>query len=403
MDIYLVGGAVRDELLGLQVSERDWLVVGASPEDLLDRGYRPVGSDFPVFLHPENHEEYALARTERKKGRGYKGFAINSSPDVTLEQDLSRRDLTINAIARNIDGGLIDPHGGQRDLEAKILRHVSPAFTEDPLRVLRVARFAARFNHLGFQIAEETLELMEKISTSGELAFLTAERIFSELRRSLMEPSPQIFFHTLRQCGALDALLPELAQLYGVPQTKKYHPEIDTGNHVMLCLELAANLDASAEIRYALLLHDLGKGLTPEYQLPGHHGHEVAGLSLVNDICSRFKVPTAWRELALLVCEFHLKCHRCPEMKPVSRIKLLEACDAFRKPERFEAFLFACEVDARGRQGLQATPYPQRQQLSRLRSACARIDSSALRKQGFQGERLGEEIRKIRIDIASSL
>ena len=401
MEIYLVGGAVRDALLSIESSEKDWVVVGATPEDMVELGYRPVGKDFPVFLHPETGEEYALARTERKQGHGYKGFVFNCSPEVTLEDDLWRRDLTINAIARKADGSLVDPHGGQEDLAAKKLRHVSAAFAEDPLRVLRTARFAAKFAHLGFAVSNDTITLMQQISTSGELKYLAAERIFSELRRALETDSPEKFIGTLRDCSALQELLPEVNALFGVPQTETHHPEVDAGVHVMLCLQLAAELGVSSEIRFALLLHDLGKAVTPKQQLPSHIGHERTGLPLVRTVCERFRVPNNWRDLALLVCEFHLQCHRAAELKPSTKIKLLERADAFRKPQRFEEFLLACELDARGREGRRDRAYPQRQMLSALATSCANIDTKAMRSQGKEGKALGEAIRDARVSIAS--
>jgi tRNA nucleotidyltransferase (CCA-adding enzyme) len=361
MQQYLVGGAVRDRLLGLPVGERDWVVTGATEAELLQQGFRRVGKDFPVFLHPQTQEEYALARRETKTGRGYKGFAFDTSSAVTLEEDLLRRDLTVNAMAEDTDGNLIDPYGGQRDLEQRILRHVSPAFSEDPLRVLRVARFAARFAGLGFRIADETLQLMADIARIGELEHLVAERVWQEFACALAEASPVTFFRVLRQCGALAVLLPEVDCLYGVPQPAKYHPEIDTGEHVMLVVEQATRLSPDPVVRYAVLLHDVGKGLTPEESWPHHYRHEHLGLALIRDINARLRVPNAYGEIALLVCEHHTKMHRVTELRSSTILELLEALDAFRRPRRLERFLLACEADARGRTGLEQRDYPQRE------------------------------------------
>lgn len=391
MKTYLVGGAVRDRLLGLPVRERDWVVTGATPEDMTRRGFRPVGREFPVFLHPETGEEYALARTERKSGRGYHGFVFHAAPDVPLEADLRRRDLTINAIAEAEDGSLIDPFGGRADLDRRLLRHVSPAFVEDPLRVLRVARFAARFAGLGFRVAGETLALMRELSASGELEQLTPERVFEETRKALASDAPQVFFRVLRDCGALAVLFPELDRLFGVPQPERHHPEIDTGLHTLLVLEQAAGLSAEPAVRFAALLHDLGKGLTPAALLPRHHGHESRGVPLVEQVCERLRVPRAWRELAVLVCRWHLHCHRAAELKPATILKLLEATDAFRRPERFAQFLLACEADARGRRGLEDRDYPQADYLRRALRAAADVNAAALAAETSGG---GEAIAK---------
>ena len=348
MQTYLVGGAVRDKLLGLETKDRDWVVVGAAPQEMLDLGYQQVGHDFPVFLDPESHDEYALARTERKTGPGYKGFAINSSPEVTLEEDLLRRDLTINAIAMDENGSLIDPFGGQFDIEDRVLRHVSGAFVEDPLRVLRVARFAARFAHLGFRVANETRDLMRSICHSGELDHLVPERIWKELELALTSQTPSVFIEVLRECDALAAILPEVNNLFGVPQPEKYHPEIDTGLHILLCLEQARKLSDDSVVLYATLVHDVGKGLTDPDQWPSHVGHEAASGSLLNQIESRLRVPKEHAQLSRLVCEHHTKLHRVKEMKPATVLKLLESLDAFRRPERLDKFLLACEADAQG-------------------------------------------------------
>ena len=359
MKAYLVGGAVRDALLGYPSSENDWVVVGATPADLLAQGFQQVGKDFPVFLHPDTRDEYALARTERKRGHGYTGFAVHCDPAVTLEQDLLRRDLTINAMARSPEGDIIDPYGGQRDLAARVLRHVSDAFVEDPLRVLRTARFAARYAHLGFGVAPETLALMAEIVDQDELAHLPAERIWLEMERALGERDPQVFVQVLRDCGALARLLPELEALFGVPQTETYHPEIDTGVHTLMALQQAALLTPATDVRFALLLHDLGKGTTPRAEWPRHIAHEHRGLKLVERVCQRLKAPGQHRELALKVCEYHTLCHRALALRGKTLLKLLNATDALRRPERFEAFLLACEADARGRKGLEQRDYPQ--------------------------------------------
>ena len=357
--VYLVGGAVRDELLGVPHKERDWVVVGSTPDELLAQNFRQVGASFPVFLHPDTAEEYALARTERKQGHGYHGFAVDFHPGVSLEEDLQRRDLTVNAMARDEDGSLIDPFGGQRDIEQRVLRHVSPAFGEDPLRVLRVARFAARFAHLGFRVHESTMELMREITGSGELEHLVPERVWAEFADTLSSPQPDVFIRVLRESGALAVLLPEVDRLFGVPQPEKYHPEIDTGVHVLMTMNLAARMGDSPLVVFALLLHDLGKGLTPDSRLPSHVGHEQSGLPLVNEVCDRLRVPGAFRDLALKVCELHLRCHRLIEARPSTLMKLLEDADLLRRPERVQDFAAACEADFRGRKGLENRGYPQ--------------------------------------------
>lgn len=401
METYLVGGAVRDRLLGIDVSDRDWVVTGASPEAMLARGFRPVGKDFPVFLHPETGDEYALARTERKSGHGYTGFTFHHAPDVTLEQDLERRDLTVNAMAESAQGRLIDPFGGQRDLEDRVLRHVSPAFVEDPLRILRVARFAARFAPLGFRIAGETLDLMQEMVRSGEVDHLVPERVWQETRRALDEPACHVYIEVLRDCGALTALLPEVDALFGVPQTKAWHPEVDTGVHVIMVLEQAARITGSNRVRFAALLHDLGKAVTPDEVLPGHRGHEEAGLPLVEAVCDRMKVPRAHRELALLVCEHHLNCHRAMELRPTTLFGLLEKLDALRRPDRFEEFLLSCEADARGRKDREEEPYPQADYLRGAREAAAAIDSSAV-DSGLKGPAFGAALREKRLQAVSA-
>src|ERR1700683_859299 len=359
MQVYLVGGAVRDELLGLSAPERDWVVVGATPEELQRAGYRAVGREFPVFLHPETSEEYALARLERKTGPGYRGFETRFSPDVTLEQDLQRRDLTINAMAESTDGTIIDPYGGEAGLGGRLLRHVSASFTEDPVRILRVARFAARYAQLGFRIAPETLELMQSMVASGEVRALVPERVWTETERALGETRPEVFFETLRACGALAVIFPEIDALYGVPQPPRWHPEIDTGVHVMLALRYAAGVGASLAVRFAVLCHDLGKALTPRERWPSHHGHEESGVPLIEALCDRLKVPNAQRELAVLAARYHALVHRAQELKPATVLKLLDASDAFRRPERFAELLGACEADARRRSGREGEPDPQ--------------------------------------------
>jgi len=397
MQVYLVGGAVRDRLLGRPVRERDWVVVGADPSELIARGFTPVGREFPVFLHPETREEYALARLERKIAPGYRGFTTQFSPDVTLEEDLRRRDLTINAIAESESGEIVDPYGGQRDLEARVLRHVSEAFVEDPVRILRVARFAARFAPLGFQVADETMSLMRRMVESGEVDALVPERVWQETERALGEPRPDTFFETLRECGALRVIFPELAALYGVPQPARWHPEIDTGVHVMLALRFAAQAGASTAVRFAVLAHDLGKALTPPERWPSHRGHEEAGVPLIEALCSRLKVPTAHRELAVLTARHHTLVHRAAELRPATVLKLLESVDAFRRPDRFEELLAACEADARGRRGLEDRPYPQADLLRRARAAAAAVTLDEEERRGLAGAAIGERIRRKRL------
>jgi tRNA nucleotidyltransferase (CCA-adding enzyme) len=397
MKVYLVGGAVRDKLLNYPFHEKDWVVVGATPAQLLDEGYNQVGKDFPVFLHPETKEEYALARIERKQGHGYTGFAVDCDPGVTLEQDLGRRDLTINAIARDLDGTIIDPYGGQRDIEARLLRHVSDAFTEDPLRVLRTARFAARYHHLGFTVAPETAELMSNIVKQGELAHLPAERIWVEMERALGERNPQVFVTVLRDCGALAALIPELEALFGVPQTAEHHPEIDTGVHTLMSLQQATLLSDGTDVRLAILLHDLGKGTTPEAEWPRHIAHEHRGLKLIKAVCLRLKVPNQHRDLALKVCEFHTHCHRALELRGKTILKVLNATDALRRPDRFEAFLLTCEADARGRLGLEDRDYPQADYLRGALELVSSVSAAQFAEQGVSGKALGEAITAERI------
>lgn len=399
MKIYVVGGAVRDRLLGLPVADQDYVVVGATPEQMEALGYRAVGKDFPVFLHPQTHEEYALARTERKTARGYKGFEIFASPDVTLEQDLARRDLTINAIARDELGNLIDPYGGVADLKAGILRHVGPAFVEDPVRVLRVARFAARF---GFAIAPETLALMREMSRNGEVDHLVAERVWQELSRGLMEKKPSRMLLALRECGALGRILPEVDALFGVPQPAQHHPEIDTGRHVLLVLDYAAEHDYPLTVRFAALTHDLGKALTPAERLPKHPGHEQRGVALVEALCERLRVPGECRDLAVLASRYHLDVHRAGELKPATVLKLLSAADVYRKPGRFEELLAVCLSDYRGRQGLQDRPYPQAE-LLRIAAAAARsVDAGAIAQATSGPVRIATAIAAARLEAVTA-
>ncbi len=397
MQVYLVGGAVRDALLGRDVRERDWVVVGATPEQLQAQGYTPVGRDFPVFLHPETHEEYALARTERKTAPGYHGFAFHSTPDVTLKADLARRDLTINAMAQAVDGTLIDPYGGQADLEQRLLRHVSPAFAEDPVRILRLARFAARFAPLGFTVAPATQTLMRDMVQAGEVDALVPERVWQELAKALAEPTPAMFFRVLRDCGALGVLFPELEALFGVPQPAVHHPEIDTGVHTLMVVDQAARLSEDPVVRFAALVHDLGKGLTPPAKWPSHPGHEAAGVALVDGLCDRLKVPNNMRELGRLTSRYHLHCHRVESLRPRTILATLGALDAFRRPQRLEQFLLACEADYRGRAGLEQRPYPQAQLVRRAYAAAAAVAGGALAAQGLRGPEIGAALRRQRL------
>ena len=410
MKIYMVGGAVRDALLGLPVQDRDWVVVGATPENMAAQGFRPVGRDFPVFLHPETHEEYALARTERKSGRGYRGFVVQSSPEVTLEEDLSRRDLTINSIAASAEwtgaAGIIDPYDGVRDLRDKVLRHVTHAFHDDPVRILRVARFAARFTD--FSVAPETLALMRSMVQHGEADHLVPERVWQELARGLMEEKPSRMFHVLRACGALKVVLPEVDRLWGVPQRAEYHPEIDTGVHLMMVLDMAARLQAPLAVRFACLTHDLGKGTTPAEMLPRHIGHEQRSAKLLKGLCERLRIPTDCRELADVVAREHGNIHRSGELNAAALLRLLERCDAIRKPARFEDVLLACECDARGRLGFEESAYPQRERLLAAMHAARAVDTAPLAaeaaKRGLKGPQVGEQIHAARAQaIAAAL
>jgi len=398
MEIYLVGGAVRDKLLGKPGKDSDWVVVGSTPQEMEKQNFKPVGKDFPVFLHPETKEEYALARTERKAGKGYKGFTFHTSTDITLEEDLARRDLTINAIAEDHTGKLIDPFNGKQDIEDKILRHVSPAFVEDPLRVLRVARFAARF---GFRIAPETMSLMNEISESGELDALVPERVWNELERAMGETYPSRFILALRACHALGILFPEIERLFGVPQTEKYHPEIDTGIHILMSLNQASRLSQDPQIRFATLVHDLGKGTTPKEKLPSHHGHEERGVKLIKALCKRYRAPKQYQELAIQVSRHHFSCHRIEEMRAETILKKLESMDAFRRPERFKKFLICCESDARGRTGFEDRAYPQADYFKQALDAANEVDTESLRQQGLEGKAMAEAIKIERINLIS--
>lgn len=397
MEVYLVGGAVRDELLGLPVGERDWVVVGASPEDMERLGYRPVGRDFPVFLHPETHEEYALARTERKTGRGYRGFEVHCAADVTLEDDLRRRDLTINAMARDAAGRLVDPYGGQADLERKMLRHVSEAFAEDPVRILRVARFAARFAPLGFAVAPGTVELMRGMVESGEVDALVPERVWQETHKALSEPRPDAFLAVLRDCGALARIFPELDALWGVPQPPRWHPEVDTGVHMLLVMQAAARLSDNPRVRFAALMHDLGKGETPPELWPRHIGHEDRGAKLVRQLSDRLRVPTDFRHLAELTARWHGLAHRALELKASTVLQLFEHCDALRRPDRFREFLLACEADFRGRTGWEARSYPEAGLLASALDAALAATLDSNERRGLSGEQIGEALRKKRL------
>ena len=400
MQVYLVGGAVRDEQLGIPHRERDWCVVGANPGELEALGYQRVGKDFPVFLHPETKEEYALARTERKTAPGYHGFAFDCSPDVSIEEDLGRRDLTINAIAKGADGSLIDPWGGLADVENRVLRHVSDAFVEDPVRILRVARFAARFAHLGFAIAGETMTLMRQMVQDGEVDALVPDRVWKETELALAGSNARVYFEVLRSCGALSVLFPEVDALFGVPQPERWHPEVDTGLHVMMVLDQAERLSDDLEVRFAALTHDLGKGNTAKHKLPSHPGHEIRGCELIRQIADRLPVPKACRDLALLVAEYHTHCHRVLELRPKTILKVLERTDAFRRPGRFEQFLVACEADARGRAGLEDRRYQQAGYFRGAFAAAAAIDAAAIARE-TEDRKIPAAIQKARKSAVS--
>jgi len=414
METYLVGGAVRDALMGLPVQDHDWVVVGATPQELLDQGYLPVGRDFPVFLHPVSKEEYALARTERNTAPGYRGFSVHAAPDVTLEEDLARRDLTINSIALHVDStrasdqysleDLVDPYGGRQDIADKVLRHVTPAFREDPVRILRLARFAARFTD--FTVAPETQALMRQMVEDGEVDHLVAERVWQEIARGLMEAQPSRMFAVLRDCGALARLLPELDRLWGVPQSVEHHPEVDTGVHVMLVLDLAARLQAPLAVRFACLAHDLGKGTTPADVLPRHIGHEERSVRLLKGVCARLRIPVECKELAEVVAREHGNIHRSESLNAAATVRLLERCDAIRKPARFADILLACECDARGRLGLHETPYPQAARLAaaltRAQSVATDLVAAKAQLAGASGPKIGEWIHKARVQAVAA-
>ena len=396
MKTYLVGGAVRDKLLGLPVKDRDWVVIGATPKKMIEEGFEPIGENFPVFLHPKTKEEYALARTERKSGKGYKGFVFYSSPKVTLEDDLKRRDLTINAIAEDENGELIDPYGGEADLKNGILRHVSPAFVEDPLRVLRIARFAACF---GFKIADETIKLLRIISKSNELDTLTPERVWSEMEKALTGKYPTRFILALRSCNALKILFPEIDALFGIPQDKKYHPEIDVGRHTLMALNQSVQLSSDPIVRFSVLVHDLGKATTPKEQLPNHDGHETRGINIIDSFCERYKIPNKYHDLAACVSEFHIDCHQIQEMEPKEILERLEKLDAFRRPERFKKFLIACESDSRGRAGFEEKEFPQAKYFLNALEISRGVNVDLLANKSLKGKELGEALRKERIKI----
>jgi tRNA nucleotidyltransferase (CCA-adding enzyme) len=403
MQVYLVGGAVRDGLLGLTVKERDWVVVGSSREELLRLEFREVGRDFPVFLHPQSHEEYALARLERKTGPGYRGFAVEFGPEVTLEEDLARRDLTINAIAQAADGKFVDPYGGQRDLQVRLLRHVSAAFIEDPVRVLRVARFAARFAPLGFKVAPETMALMQAMVERGEVNALVAERVWQETEKALRESAASEFFRVLRECGALKIIYPEVDALFGVPQPPQWHPEIDTGVHTLMVLEQAARMSTDSRIRFAALVHDLGKGTTPPAEWPSHRGHEERSVTLIDALCERLRVPSEYRDLSIIVARYHGNVHRAFELRPKTILEILEKADAFRRPERFSQALLACEADSRGRLGLENIEYPQRTYLQAARDAAARIKPSAEDLALKDGTQIAQRLHAARVNAIAEV
>lgn len=400
MKIYAVGGAIRDELLGLPVKDRDWVVVGATPGDMVRHGYRPIGRDFPVFLHPESHEEYALARTERKTAPGYGGFVFHTDPGVTLEEDLRRRDLTINAMARGGDDALIDPYNGRADIEARVLRHVSPAFAEDPVRILRVARFAARFGD--FSVAPETLALMRQMVENGEVDALVSERVWQELAKGLLEERPSRMLAVLHACGALKRILPEVDALYGVPQRADYHPEVDTGIHIEMVLDMAAKLDASLPVRFAALTHDLGKAVTPADVLPSHRGHEAHSVHLLAPLCARLRVPSECRELAVLVARYHGDIHRAAELRPETMVKIIEQADGVRRPDRFMQALVACECDARGRTGHEDDDYPQAQRFLAALTAVRAVDAGAIAKGCDDPAQIPQRVHEARVKAVSA-
>lgn len=403
MKTYLVGGAVRDKLLNRPVTERDWMVLGETPESMLQQDFKAVGKDFPVFLHPKTGEEYALARTERKTAKGYKGFSVDASPDVTLEQDLLRRDLTINAMAMTDNGELIDPYGGQRDLEKRLFRHVSPAFSEDPVRILRLARFAARYAPLGFTIAPETLILMQSMVEAGEVDALVPERIWAELVKALGESQPSAFFYTLKACGALARIFPEIDALFGVPQPEKYHPEIDCGVHSLMALEQAALLSTHLEVRFAALVHDLGKAISPKENLPHHYGHEQKGVAIVEKLCVRLRVPNSFKALALHVTQYHTHCHKVRELRAATLVDLLQTLGAFKQDNHVQDFILACEADARGRAGFENTIYESGNFFREAVQIATNTDTSAALNRGLEGKKVGDAIRQLRVQAMNAL
>ena len=398
MKTYLVGGAVRDSLLNYPVIEKDWVVIGETPESMIRQGFRPVGKDFPVFLHPKTHDEYALARTERKTAPGYKGFAVHASPEVTLEQDLIRRDLTINALAMDEQGNIIDPYNGKQDLDNRIFRHISPAFSEDPVRVLRIARFTARYSHLGFTIADETLQLMKQMVSNGETEYLVAERVWAELNKALSEKTPSAFFYTLKSCNALQSVFPEIDNLFGVPQPEKHHPEIDTGIHSLLSLDQASLLSNKTEVRLAALLHDLGKATTDKNKWPSHHGHEQKGLPILEQFCSRLRIPNTLKSLSAHVMRYHTHCHKIFELKASTLTDMLYKLGAFKSSNSIvNDFAISCEADAKGRTGLENQPYPQSDYLLAAAKAGNTINTSEILNSSLKGAQIGEAIRQLRI------
>lgn len=403
MKTYLVGGAVRDILLHRPVEERDWVVIGETPESMLRQGFRPVGKDFPVFLHPHSNEEYALARTERKTTHGYTGFTVHADPDVTLEQDLIRRDLTINAMAMTPDGEIIDPYNGQADLQQRIFRHVSPAFTEDPVRLLRVARFAARYAYLGFTLADETKALLSSMVSAGEVDYLVPERVWAELAKALKEETPSAFFYALKGCGALVKIFPEIDALFGVPQPAHYHPEIDAGIHSLMALDMAAQLSHSSEVRFAALVHDLGKSLSPKETLPSHRGHEQLGLPILGAMCARLRVPNSYKALAAHVMQYHTHCHKAMELRAGTLTDLLTSLGVHKQQHKLAEFLLACEADARGRTGFENTPYPQANVLRTAADTMVAIDITPVLNSGLQGDLIGQAIRQLRIRAVAAV
>jgi tRNA nucleotidyltransferase (CCA-adding enzyme) len=401
MKSFLVGGAVRDYLLNHPVKEKDWVVIGETPESMIQQGFHPVGKDFPVFLHPKTHDEYALARTERKTAPGHKGFTIHASPEVTLEEDLIRRDLTINAMVMDEQNNIFDPFNGRKDLENRIFRHISPAFSEDPVRILRIARFSARYAHLGFTVADETLQLMKQMVENGEVDHLVAERVWAELFKALSENKPSAFFYTLKNCNALQSIFPEIDQLFGIPQPEKYHPEIDTGIHSLLCLDQAVLLSNKPEVRLAALLHDLGKAATDKSLWPSHHGHEQKGLPILDQLCSRLRTPKTFKTLASQVMNYHTLCHRIFELKATTLTDMLASLGAFKPSNSILDFALACEADSKGRTGLENTPYPQSIYLQEAARVASMVNTTKILNSKLKGSQIGDAIRRLRIKAVS--